>query len=274
METALQLSVGVVLYRTPPEDLERCLRAFELAARRLPAVRIELVLRDQSPAPELREAVKESPTVRYLHAGENRGFGAGQNALAQEAFSQGAAAHLCLNPDAALHPDALANLWRAFTRQPGVGLLEALQFPDEHAKPYDRDTFDTPWCSGCCLLIPRATFERTRGFDERFFMYGEDVDLSWRVRAAGLACRVVPDALAFHHVGDRAPEVARHAMLLRASALLGAKYGDRAYVDFCLDDLRTLHQEAPRLPVFDAPTPEQRAVADFSHRFAFAETRW
>ena len=57
-------------------------------------------------------------------------------------------------------------------------LLEARQFPEEHPKEYDPRTFDTPWVSGACLMIPVQIYERIGGFDDRFFMYMEDADLT------------------------------------------------------------------------------------------------
>jgi GT2 family glycosyltransferase len=53
---------------------------------------------------------------------------------------------------------------------------------------------------GAFYLIRRGVFERLGGFDERFFVYLEDLDLSMRVRAAGGACIFVADATV-HHVG-------------------------------------------------------------------------
>jgi hypothetical protein len=53
---------------------------------------------------------------------------------------------------------------------------------------------------GAFYLIRRDVFERLGGFDERFFVYLEDLDLSQRVRAAGGKCMYAADAIA-HHVG-------------------------------------------------------------------------
>ena len=52
--------------------------------------------------------------------------------------------------------------------------------------------------SGACLAIPRAEWERTGGFPERFFMYCEDTDLSLRLRLRGGVLGVVPDARVDH----------------------------------------------------------------------------
>ncbi len=125
--------------------------------------------------------------------GENIGFGAGHNAMmASELFQY----YLALNPDGVPHPDMLLNLLRFAKGK--KGLFEARQFPQEHPKVYDPQTGETDWCSGCALLIPYETYQLTQGFDEQFFMYMEDVDLSWRIREMGLKCYTVQDALFFH----------------------------------------------------------------------------
>ncbi len=41
------------------------------------------------------------------------------------------------------------------------------------------------WASGACLVVRRSVLEKTGGFDENIFMYGEDVDLCWRIWKAG-----------------------------------------------------------------------------------------
>lgn len=269
------ISVAVVLFENSPEELAHCLRSVALCVRQPDTPPLVLRLRDQSPDDRLRAVVETlAPFAHYTFANENKGFGAATNVLLRESFAAGCAAVLCLNPDARLHPRAVAELWRAHREEAAAGLIEAQQFPDEHAKPYDPSTLRTPYCSGCALLIPRDTFERVGGFDERFFFYGEDVDLSWRVRALGLGCRLEPLALVHHYVGDRSDDLWRHAHLLATSALLGRKYGDEAYVEFCLNDLRTLGLKLPVFPAFDPPTPAQRAVADFAHRFSFSKARW
>lgn len=60
---------------------------------------------------------------------------------------------------------------------------------------------EVPIITGCLLLISRADFDRVGGMDERFFLYGEDVEFSARARAAGLRPVVVPEAVIIHAVG-------------------------------------------------------------------------
>ena len=93
------------------------------------------------------------------------------------------------------------------------GIFEARQFPVEHPKLYDPVTGKTAWCSGCCLLLPRTVFERLCGFDEFFFMYMEDVDISWRTKLLGYDCYTVQDALFFHFVDESERDVTRYMFI-------------------------------------------------------------
>ena len=54
------------------------------------------------------------------------------------------------------------------------------------------------YLTGCCLLIKQSVFEKTEFFDEKFFMYGEDVDFCMRAARAGLKTGVIDSALLFH----------------------------------------------------------------------------
>jgi GT2 family glycosyltransferase len=129
---------------------------------------------------------------------------------------------LLVNNDAVVAPDAVAKLvaatdtqvgvvmpridvwstsqlWHAGARRRGINPLpQPLRVPDlAHRQPVPID-----FAVGCVLLVRRRVFERVGLFDERYFMYYEDLDFSTRVRAAGFGLAVVPTARAWHHVGS------------------------------------------------------------------------
>jgi GT2 family glycosyltransferase len=58
---------------------------------------------------------------------------------------------------------------------------------------------DVDWVAGAFMLLPRVVFERTRGFDERLFMYGEDMEWCYRIRDHGWRVRYYPDASIIHY---------------------------------------------------------------------------
>jgi GT2 family glycosyltransferase len=75
--------------------------------------------------------------------------------------------------------------------------------------------------SGCFLLVPKAVWNELGGFDERYFMYGEDVDLAMRARARGYRPIVCPTAELVHEVGQCSETPVHKSLLLyRAKASL------------------------------------------------------
>jgi N-acetylglucosaminyl-diphospho-decaprenol L-rhamnosyltransferase len=177
--------------------------------------------------------------VDTLALGRNVGFARGCNA----GWRSGDAPFvLFLNPDATIEPGAVLTLVRTLEEDPGVGVVgPRLEHFDgslqhsQHPFPRLRSTYgqalflhhfgldvvddlrdprayDEPrspdWLSGACLLLRRAILEELSGFDERFFLYREDVDLCRRLRDRGLDVRFEPRARALHEGGgSSSPDV-------------------------------------------------------------------
>ncbi|OBK20538.1 N-acetylglucosaminyl-diphospho-decaprenol L-rhamnosyltransferase [Mycobacterium asiaticum] len=85
-------------------------------------------------------------------------------------------------------------------------------YRQEHLEPSERPV---GWLSGSCLLVRRSAFDQIGGFDERYFMYMEDVDLGDRLGKAGWLSVYVPSAEVLHHKGhstgrDPASHLAAH----------------------------------------------------------------
>jgi len=279
----LRIVAGIVLYNNEVTHIAELVRSIRLAAATLPdGVTVEIRLLDNGDASF--DATTLPDGARYAKSGGNLGFGKGHNVLMRKAFSEGNGAdfYLGVNPDGLLHPDCLAHLLRMAQAETAAGgpgsLMEAIQFPEEHPKWYDPRTFDTPWVSGACFLMPRAVFRATRGFDENMFLYCEDVDLSWRTRLAGFRTRICPAAVFFHDVSDRGHEPWRFREMLLAGRYLARKWGDPAFREQA-EKLLLSHKmvaslaELPpldKVPVIETPG----SIPDFQHAFSFAPTRW
>jgi GT2 family glycosyltransferase len=211
--------------------------------------------------------------VSHLPSRGNIGFGAGQNALMNEALENHADLYIAANPDGRFHPDAIEELIRMLAAHEDRALIEAMQFPDEHPKEFNPETFDTPWVSGACLAVPRVVYENIGGFDDAFFMYCEDVDFSWRARAAGFATKVCPRSLFYHSVTNRPYNRARHQQFLSSGLVLARKWRNSGFENIILRELKAGSFQVPECSV--APVPEEwTRVCDFGHRFSFAATRW
>jgi GT2 family glycosyltransferase len=268
-----RLWIGIVLFESSRAELERLARSLT-AAELPPDLHVEVRARDNSPDTALEPVVTALlGRGAYGWTGANRGFGATHNVGMREAFSAGADGYLCLNPDAVLHPRCLRELWTTATL-PDTGLVDARTFPEEHPKPYDPETGDTPWCTGTALLVRPAAFSATGGFDEGLFMYGEDVDLSWRVRAAGLRVRTAPGALVHHWVEHRPLTLERELRVLRSAAYLGRKWGDGRFAARYEQLYRIRAGQPPSLGTPPPVPAAARAVADLAHGVRFARSRW
>jgi hypothetical protein len=151
------LRLGVVLYENVPRQLARLVRSMELNAEAPETPRFEVAWFDNSASDAARGVLEGLGQCQYRHSDANVGFGAGHNALMGEAFSAPeVAAYACVNPDAALHPRCVAELWAEANGQHRVGLVEARQLPEEHPKVYDPVSHRTPWCCGCVMLVTRG----------------------------------------------------------------------------------------------------------------------
>jgi GT2 family glycosyltransferase len=268
-----RLRIGIVLFQNSPTEVERLARSLNASVTG-PELEVEVRALDNSPDRRLEPAVIALlGPASYSWSGSNRGYGAAQNQGMRAAFSAGFDGYLCLNPDGVLHPRCLQELWSTASLA-DTGLVDARTFPEEHPKSYDPETGETPWCTGTALLVRPAAFAVSGGFDEALFMYGEDVDLSWRVRAAGLRVRTAPGALVHHWVEHRPLTSERELRVVRSAAYLGRKWGDLSFARRYerLFRARAGHPpdslSSPRVPDAD------RRVADLAHGVRFARSRW
>jgi hypothetical protein len=221
----LKVSASLVLFNNEPDLFVAAMESF------LKSCDGALHVVDNSSTP-LRHSLFAHPRVRYCHPGRNLGFGAGHN-LALRRISPESDLHLLLNPDIQFGPDVLPTMIERMRLEPDIGaLMPRVQFPDGepqrlckllpspvdlifrrfipfgalrkrinfryelHALDESR-SWTVPTLSGCFLLIRMENLRRIGGFDERYFMYMEDVDL---VRRIGDLSRTVfdPSAVVTH----------------------------------------------------------------------------
>lgn len=203
----VSLAVQSVVYNNDIRELRSAIQAASQAC--LTAVNRgivstwEIFYGDASPIPLLPEPLineftkvvgSKGGTFKYVFFDRNTGHGGGHNLLSELSASEFI---VILNPDGRLAPDSIAESVNQFSEN--VGLCDGRQIPLEHLKEYNPQTRDTDWCSGAFMTIRRNVFEELEGFDhETFFMYCDDVDLSWRARLLGWRTVHAPQARVFH----------------------------------------------------------------------------
>lgn len=137
--------------------------------------------------------------ISLIKSNKNLGFTGGNNIgfrVSRADFN------LLLNIDTKITNDCIAKLVNKSKKEKRIGMIEAKQIPHEQPKYYNNETGETSWCSGACVLIRRAALADTGYFDERFFHYVEDVDLSWRMWSMGWKCVYEPKAECLHFNSD------------------------------------------------------------------------
>ncbi len=209
------------------EHIQRCLESLTCRDGEL-----EVLLVDNASTDGSLELVKQHfPRVRILEQEGNLGFAAANNLAAAAA---GGDALLLLNADAWLEEGALDQLAGALDRDSQLALVAprllypggSLQFSWSPARGVVgeflqqlRNSFEghswvhgrlawaagrvvgRNWFTAACVLVRTTAFREVGGFDERFFMYFEDVDLCLRFERAGWRLGEEPRAVARHEGG-------------------------------------------------------------------------
>jgi len=225
----VEIDVSLVTFAP---DLALLARLLESLAEGADAPRLRLFVHDNTTDAEasggvaaIVRAARGFASIAFTRSARNVGFGRGHNANAARGH---APLILVINPDCVLEPGAWSALAAAVERSGAdVAAWELRQVPYEHPKAYDPATLEAPWVSGAAALFRRAHFDAAGGFDPRIFLYAEDVDLSWRLRARGARLLYEPRAAVQHFTYAHAHEVKPVQVLrgVETNLCLRARYG-------------------------------------------------
>lgn len=152
------------------------------------------------------------PDVLVRKSSSNLGFGAAINLAVSENVGE---TIVVLNPDILLKTGCLAALLSALQAKSGVvGPVLSVEASDSReagwtinhtGMPKVQDTGRLPlYVPGCVMATSRAVFETVGGFDDRYFLFVEDVEFCWRALLAGFEVSVASEAEAIHEGGGSA----------------------------------------------------------------------
>lgn len=280
---SVKTNIGILLYNGDQSEFVRLIKSIITCQRRCADSDIELhlmiTLKWNSEPTFSVEAIMRQHKCEFtiLSGTSNDGFGAAHNKMMKLGFDNGADCYLCLNPDGFLEPEALVSLTRFYQNLGKPALIEALQFPREHPKPYNPFTGETHWCSGACLYISKDIFDKIGGFDENIFMYFEDIDLSWRVRDCGLQCYVCSAALFYHNVRENKSALISQ-MMLESGRYLAYKWCAKGFQD----EMERLLVERNYYPAIEYIPPVQETkriesktgLQEWRQLLSFSLPRW
>lgn len=257
----MRVSVIIVNYNVV-YFLEQCLYTVVQASTGLDA---EIIVVDNASTDASRAVLPgRYPAVQFIWNDHNPGFGAANNQAMKIARGE---YFLLLNPDTLLTPDAITTCLEFFATHPDAGAV-GMRMYDGSGKylPESKRGFPDPLTAfyklsglarlfprhpklaryylgelsadavqevevlaGAFMMISRKAYEQVGGFDEAFFMYGEDIDLSHRIRQAGFKNYYLPEPGIIHFKGESTPRDFAHtrhfyqAMLIFARKYSGKK---------------------------------------------------
>ena len=217
---------AIVLNWCNEPDTVACLES--LATSRYDALTV-LLVDNGSPDGSGDRLHARFPVTPYLQTGSNLGYAAGNNRGMDWALERDADYLLVLNNDTVIDPDCIARLVETAEASSAAVVAPQIRYfdaPDqvwygggffsrpravgvhsEGSREPDRATpAPVTFVTGCCFLIRAAVVRELGGFEEAFFAYVEDAELSVRLREAGHTMLYEPRARLLHRIQPRAPE--------------------------------------------------------------------
>jgi GT2 family glycosyltransferase len=230
----VELSIIIVNYNVK-EFLQNLLHSIEKAALNISN---EIIIVDNASDDGSVELIREKfPSVKLIANTENLGFGKANNqalVIAEGKYL------LLINPDTIVSEDTFDKMIRFFKDNSGAGLAGCkILNPDGSLQLACRRSFPGPWTSFCkvtglsnlfpknklfarynltylnenqtyevdaisgsFMMMRKETYDKVGGFDEEFFMYGEDLDLCYRIQQAGFKVYYVHTTQIIHYKGE------------------------------------------------------------------------
>ncbi len=210
----MKLSASIVLYKTKIEDLKRVIDGYFAYQGEK-----QLFLVDNSPSDELKNVVAMYPNndIYYIFNNANMGYGKAHNVAIRKSIEQGLPYHIILNPDIIIEKGVLEKLTNYMEQHPEVGnIMPKVIYPNGELQylckllprpidlifrrflpwrklrhiinmRYENRTFgynkivNIPNLSGCFMFLRIEALKKVGFFDEKIFMYVEDIDLNRRI---------------------------------------------------------------------------------------------
>ncbi len=223
------ITASIVTYRTDVDEL--CTVVSCLSNSLVDKIYIV----DNSPSDRLRETVNSfCGEIEYIYGHGNVGYGSAHNIAIRKSITLGAAYHIVINPDIYFDAGVVEKLSAYMEAEPKIGqLMPRVVYPngelqylckllptpidligrrfpllksyakqrnyrfEMRASNYDQ-IMEVPFLSGCFMFLRVDALQKTGGFDDRYFMYCEDMDLCRRIGMAGYKTVYYPSVEIVH----------------------------------------------------------------------------
>jgi len=209
----IKITASIVVYKNKPDVVLNAITSF------LEGVKDGILyVIDNSPVSLLKPYIRDSRVQYIFNNGKNLGFGPAHNIALKHALTQGSTYHIVLNPDVYFKDDVISELTRLMDNHPEIGMaMPKVLYPDGRLQPlckllpspftlfirrflkinskllaakneiyelhfsgYNK-LMDVPFLSGCFMFLRMDAVKKVGIFDERIFLYTEDMDLTRRM---------------------------------------------------------------------------------------------
>lgn len=208
----IQINASIVLYHNKKEQVIKVINSFLNTN-----LKVKLYLIDNSSNNDLKELMKIDNRIEYIFNNANLGYGAGHNIAMKKTIEEGITYHVVLNPDLYFETNVLEELFKYMEIHQDIGhimpkvlypngenqnLCKLLPSPldlfarrfipiksyvDKINNRYELNFFNyneivqIPFLSGCFMFLRTGILKQNCLFDDNFFMYLEDADLTRRI---------------------------------------------------------------------------------------------
>lgn len=206
------ITVSIVLYNNDESELKKTILSVFNTSQK-----INLYLIDNSQKDDLKTLCENHSTIVYIHNPSNPGFGAAHNIAIQKGIELGAKYHFIINPDVFFEGDVISSMIAHIENDKTIGMMmpqilnldgsvqnlpKLLPSPlsilwrklKKPSRPYqkfinryelrkvpEKMIYNAPVLSGCFTLLNMEAIKKVGFYDDKYFMYFEDWDLSRRI---------------------------------------------------------------------------------------------
>lgn len=233
---------------------------------------------DNNSEDSLEKELVKFKDINFLQTGANLGYSGGNNFGIKQALKDGADLILILNPDTKLDKSCISDLVKGMDEYKAGIASPKIYFADKKTLWYAGGVFDDlnilglhqgvdeqdvgqynqpkeiEYATGAAVLIKREVFEKIGYFDERFFLYYEDSDFSYRARKAKFKIYFIPEAIVYHENAQstKLGSGLQDYFITRNRLLYASKYSSlRTLFALIREVLRNLKYRSRRVALYD-----------------------
>jgi len=214
-----------------------------LESQSYPRNRFEVILVDNASTDNTSKIAESFQKAEIIQLKENTGFAAGNNEGIKKSKGEFV---VLVSQDVWVEKNFLSELVKTMQEKPEAGIVGAAEHPYDGTIPKAKKIVESSWMGGGAMMIRRKALEEEL-FDENYFAYCEDMDLSWRMKMKGWRI-FLNTASIWHHAGFDRSDISSWAaaIAIRNRVLLLLTYGSMGQIIKSINFMGTANSNSSR----------------------------